>query len=53
MIKNCEICDIKYKDYECCCFEYTNVKDDLIYYKCLCSDKNYQKSLIKIKEMIA
>ena len=46
MIKNCETCNIKYKDYECC-FEYTNVKDDLIEYKCLCPYKNYQKSLIK------
>ena len=24
-------------------FEYTNVKDDLIEYKCLCCNRNYQK----------
>ena len=26
-----------------CCLEYTNIKDDLIEYKCLCCNKNYQK----------
>ena len=40
--KKCETCGIKYKD--CDCFlEYTNFKDDLIEYKCLCHKKNYQK----------
>ena len=35
---------IKYKDCECC-HEYTNVNADLIKYKCLCYNKNYQKML--------
>ena len=26
-----------------CCLENTNAKDDLIEYKCLCGNKNYQK----------
>ena len=39
--KKCETCRIKYK--VCDCFlECTNVKDDLIEYKCLCCNKNYQ-----------
>ena len=25
------------------CFEYTNVKDDLVVFECLCCNKNYQK----------
>ena len=29
------------------CLEYINVKDDLIEYKCLCYNKNYQKGLMK------
>ena len=33
--RKCEMCGIKYKDCECC-LEYTNIKDDLILYKCLC-----------------
>ena len=46
--KACETCRIKYK---CCdCFlEYTNFKDDLIEYKCLCCNKHYQQ---KIDEML-
>ena len=37
--KQCKKCGIKYKD--CNCFlEYTNFKDDLIEYKCLCCNKN-------------
>ena len=32
---SCEIC--------ACCLEHTNIKDDLIEYKCLCCSKNYQK----------
>ena len=44
--KNCESCGIKYKDYESY-REYTNVKDDLIGYKCLFCNKNYQKTLMK------
>ena len=39
-------CEFKYKDWECF-LEYTNVKDDLIEYKCLCCNKNYQKKLMK------
>ena len=39
--KICETCRIKYK--YCDCFlEYTNFKDNLIEYKCLCCNKNYQ-----------
>ena len=38
IIKKCETCGIKYK--YCDCFlEYTNFKDDLIKYKCLCCNK--------------
>ena len=38
----CELYGIKYK--YCDCFlEYTNFKDDLIEYKCLCCSKNYQQ----------
>ena len=46
--KKCETCRIKFK---CCDFfvEYTNFKDDLIEYKCLCCNKNYQQ---KVKGMI-
>ena len=40
--KNCETCRIKYKD--CDCFlEYSNFKDNLLEYKCLYCNKNYQK----------
>ena len=40
--KKCETYRIKYKD--CNCFlEYTNFKEDLIEYICLCCKKNYQK----------
>ena len=39
--KKCETYEIKYK--YCDCFlEYINFKDDLIEYKCLCCNKNYQ-----------
>ena len=39
--KKWETCGIKYK--YCNCFlEYTNFKDDLIEYKCLCWNKSYQ-----------
>ena len=37
-----ETCGIKYK-YCDCFFEYTNFKDDLKEYKCLCWNKNYQQ----------
>ena len=40
--KKCETCRIKYK--YCDCFlEYKNFEDDLIEYKCLCCNKNYQQ----------
>ena len=42
--KKCETFGIKYKDSECC-FEYINFKDDLMKYKCLCSNKNYLKKV--------
>ena len=48
--KKCEIFRIKYKycDYF---LEYTNFKDDLIEYTCLCCNKNYrQKFDEKLKE---
>ena len=40
--KKCKSSAIKYKDCECC-LEYTNIKDDLILYKCLCFNRNCQK----------
>ena len=50
MIKLAETCRITHK--VCNCFlEYTNFKDDLIEYNCLCSNKNYQQKFDeKIKE---
>ena len=48
--KKCETCVFKYQ--YCDCFlEYTNFKDDLIEYKCLCCNKNYQRKFDeKLKE---
>ena len=48
--ERCETCGIKYK--YCNCFlEYQKFKDDLIEYKCLCCDKNYQQKFDeKLKE---
>ena len=44
--KKRETCGIKYK--YCDCFlEYTNFKDDLIEYKCLYCNRNYQKNFDK------
>ena len=40
--KKCKTCGIKYKDFEYF-IQYTNFKDDLIEYKCLCCNKNYPK----------
>ena len=37
--KICETLRIKYKGYDCF-LEYTNFKDDLIWYKCLYCNKN-------------
>ena len=42
--KKCEISRINYKNCECF-YEYTNFKDNLIKYKCLFCNKNYQKVL--------
>ena len=50
MRKKCETCGIKYKfcDYF---LENTNFKDNLIEYKCLCCNKNYQHTFDeKLKE---
>ena len=44
--KKRETCGIIYTECECS-LEYTDVKDDLIEYVCLCPKKNYQK---KFKE---
>ena len=44
--KKCVTCGIKYKDCECC-VECTNVKDDLILFKCLCCNRNHKKKLMK------
>ena len=41
--KKSKACRIKYKDCECC-LEYKNVKNNLIKYKCLWCNKNYQKT---------
>ena len=41
MIKKCETCGIRYKYFDFF-LEYINFKDDLIEYKCLCCNKNYQ-----------
>ena len=44
--KKCETCKINYNF-----FEYKNLKDDLIEYKCLCCNKNYQQKFDeKLKE---
>ena len=37
----CQTCGIKYKHYDCF-FEYTKLKDDLIEYKCLICNRNFQ-----------
>ena len=42
--KKCETCGIKY-NYCDCFLEYLNFKDDLIEYKCLCCNKNYQQKI--------
>ena len=48
--KKCHTCGIKYKYYHCF-LEYKNFKDDLIEYKYLCCDKNYQQKFDeKLKE---
>ena len=48
--KKCETCGIKYT-YSDCFLEYIGFKDDLLGYKCLCCNKNYQQKFDeKIKE---
>ena len=42
MVIKSEICRIRYKSCDCP-LEYTNLKDDLPDYKCLCCNKNYQQ----------
>ena len=50
--KKRETCRIKYK-YCDCFFEHINFKDDLIEYKCLCRNENYQhNSDEKLKERL-
>ena len=44
IVKNKKTCEIKHKDYESY-LEYTNVKDNLTEYQCLCCCKNCQKKL--------
>ena len=44
--KNCETNGIKQKSCECF-HKHTNVKDDLIEYKCLCCNRNLQKGFMK------
>ena len=45
--KKCETCGIKY-EYCDCFLEYSNFKDDLIEYKCLYCNKNYQQKFDKM-----
>ena len=40
--KKCDTCRIKHK-YHDCFLEYTDLKDDLIEYQCLCCNKNCQQ----------
>ena len=47
-IKKYENCIIKYKYYDCF-LEYIHFKDNLIEYKCLCCNMNYQKKKKKKK----
>ena len=48
--KKIETFGIKYKYWDCF-LEYTNFKDDLIEYKCLCCNNNYQRKFEeKLKE---
>ena len=49
--KKMEACGIKYNNCECF-LECVNIKDDLIEYKCLYCNKNYQKRMVKITKRI-
>ena len=44
--KKYEMCKTKYKYYDYC-FEYTNFKEDLMEFKCLFCNKNYQQKFNK------
>ena len=44
--KQYDTCGITYKKCDCS-FEYTNFKDDLTEYKCLCCKKIIKKKLVK------
>ena len=44
--KKCEACETKYNS-GTCFLEYTNFKDDLSKYKCLCCNKSYQRKFDK------
>ena len=46
--QKCKTFGIKYKDWDCF-LEYTNIKGDLIEYKCLCCNNNYENSFMKIQ----
>ena len=42
-------CEYEHGNKNCKCFrKYTNFKDNLIKYKCLCCHKNYQKNFDEI-----
>ena len=45
--KKCETCGTKY-NYCDCIIQYTHFKKDLIKYKCLCCNKNYQQKFHEI-----
>ena len=48
--KNVNMVELNTNKYCECYFEYTNVKDDLIVYKCFCCNINFQKILMKIRK---
>ena len=50
--EKCKTCRIKYKFWDCF-IEHINFKDDLIEFKCLCYNKNYQQNFDeKLKEQL-
>ena len=46
IMENLKFCRIKHRN-GVCCLKYINFKYDLIDYKCLCCNKNYQKKFDK------
>ena len=46
---------MKHAEKDCeCCLKYSNVQDDLIEYKCLCCNKNYQNKFdLNLKKQFA